>query len=151
MKSSMESMKTYMDIFKIDEIKKYVAVMEERAETKGQLAAQKATKELLESDEWKKDFMKPFEEKIEQAIESDQYKRLEELLDAMIDHLAPLPKEEMETLVKERYPLNAGAILQEFEEIQKYDPGFLRAARESFQQSLPEGLKTDEERSRIRP
>lgn len=148
MKSSMESMKTYMDIFKIDEIKKYVAVMEERAEAKGQLAAQKVIKDMLNSEEWRETLMKPFEVKIEQLLREDQYNRLVELLDATIDHLALLPKEEMEILVKEQYPLNSGAIFQEFEEIEKHDPGFLIAARKSFQQSLPEGMKVDIERNR---
>ena len=149
MKSSMDAMKAYMDIFKIDEVKKYVSVMEETAINKGQNAAEKVIKETLKSDEWAKNLFKPFEEKLEKIFEKDLYQKGQELFHNTIDHLSCLPKEEMEAVVKEQYPINGVAILQEFEDIQKNDPDFLKERRESYLESLPESLRTETEQNQI--
>jgi hypothetical protein len=148
MKSSMDAMKAYMDIFKVDELKKYVSVMEESAVTKGQLAAEKILKETLNSDEWAKKIIQPFEDKIEKMLEKDLFVKGQELFHNAIDHLSCLPKEEMEAIIKENYPLNSTSMLAEFQEIQKNDPDFLKTRRESYLENLPENLKTDEERNR---
>ena len=132
MKSSMDAMKAYMDIFKIDELKKYVSIMEEAAINKGQNAAEKVIKETLNSETWTKNLFKPFEEKLDQIFEKDLYQKGQELFHNTIDHLSCLPKEEMEAIVKEHYPINGVAILQEFEDIEKSDPDFLKTNRENY-------------------
>ena len=143
----INAMKSYMDIFKVDELKKYVSVMDELAIGKGQLAAQKVLEETLNSGEWTKKIFEPFENKLQKILEKDLFQKGQELFHNVIEQLSSLPKEEMEALVKERYPLNSTSILEEFEEIEKNDPYFLKTRRESYLENLPENLKTDEERN----
>jgi hypothetical protein len=149
MKSSMDAMKAYMDIFKIDELEKYVKVKEISAITKGQNAAEQIIKDTINSGEWTKKIFEPFEEKLEKILEKDFLIKGQELFNNTIDNLSCLPKEEMEGIVKESYPLNSTAILEEFAEIEKNDPVFLRIRRESYLKSLPENRMENEEQSQI--
>ena len=145
----ISAMKSYMEIIKVDEIKKYVGVMDELAVGKAQLAAEKIIKETLNSTEWTKKIFEPFENKMEKMLEREFLAKGHELFHNAIDSLSCLPQEEMESIIKENYPLNSTAMLDEFREIQKNDPDFLKTRRENYLESLPESLRTDEERNRI--
>lgn len=149
MKGNMDSMKSYMDIFKIDEVKKYITLKEETAVIEGTNTAHKIIKDTIQSEEWMKVFRKPFEDNFMQLVQSNHFYLIEELFDNTIEHLCSLPKEEMQRIVLEMYPLNSDTILAEFDRIEKDNPDFLKERRGSFLKTLPQNLMSNEEKNQI--
>ncbi|AWW00419.1 hypothetical protein DJ013_20460 [Arcticibacterium luteifluviistationis] len=149
LKSTIESMKEYMDIFKIDELKKYASVMKERAEADGQLKAEKVIRETFESKDWANKIFEPFKDRFDKLFETDQFFRGQELFNNTIDHFLLLPRDEAISLIKEKYPINGKYMIEEIESIETSDPDFVKEQRRNFLKDLPNHLKTDEERNQI--
>jgi hypothetical protein len=147
LKSSMESMKTYIEIFDIDKIKKYNSLIAETAEIDGQLKAQKIIKETIESEEFTEKLLSPIKKELDSWFERDSFIRGQELFNNTMDQLLQLPKNEAIDYINEKYPINGPAMLQELDEIEKSDPDFLKEERQSFLKNLPDHLKSDEERN----
>jgi hypothetical protein len=149
MKGNMDSMKSYMDMFKIDEVKKYITLKEEKAVIEGTNTAHKIIKDTIQSEEWMKVFMEPFQDKFMQLVQVGHFDLSQELFDNTIEHLCSLPEKEMQRIVLEMYPLNSKTILAEFDRIEKDNPDFLKERRESFLKTLPQNLMSDEEKNQI--
>jgi hypothetical protein len=141
------NLKTYIDLIDIDELKKYTSVMKERAEADGQLKAEKVIKETFESEEFKEKLFAPIRKELNSWFERDSFIRGQELFNNTMDHLLLLPKQEAIDYIKEKYPINGEAMLQELQEAEKNDPDLLKEERQSFLKSLPDHLKSDEERN----
>ena len=139
----IESMKKFMDIFKLDDIEKYVAINKKTSEQATKLAIEATVSQTLNSEQMKQLVSQTFDDLFDSRIDKELKDRGQELFDSIIDSLANFTGDERAETIKEIYPLNADAIFAEFERIEKEDPDFLKKSRESYLKSLPDKSSPD--------
>lgn len=143
MKANMESMKSFMDIFKLEDIEKYVAINKKTSEQEAKHVIATTLSKTLYSKEFIDMIENTFNEIFEKKVDKDLRDKGQELFDSIIDSLANFTADERAETIKEMYPLNADAIFLEFERIEKEDPDFLKISRESYLKSLPDKSNPD--------
>lgn len=143
----IKNLKSYIDLINIDELKKYTSIMKEMAEADGQLKAEKVIKETFESEEFKGKLFAPIRKELNNWFERDSFIRGQELFNNTMEQLLLLPRQEAIDYIKENYPINGEAMLQELDEIERTDPAFVKEQRQSFLKNLPDNLKNDEEQN----
>ena len=139
----LDSVKKYMEIIKIDDIEKYVAINKKTSEQEAKLAIEAVVSQTLGSEQMKKLVSETFEDLFDSRIDKELRDKGQELFDGAINSLACFTADERAETINEVYPLNADAIFAEFESIEKEDPDFLKKSRESYLESLPDKSNPD--------